>query len=184
MFGANAFAWPYLAEAYVAGGSAGTNKTDTDGVALTDEDKKPHRSHPQAVDVAISSADTFSSTVNAPSIGVSGTDTAGGVETASASAQGPTSVDIQFLTASDLVSALTAAISSNDIFQFAESPEEVVVSTNLALNDTDSASLTETGSNSSGGVSSSFEGIVIAFGNNALDAAPTWTRIDDPAGVS
>jgi hypothetical protein len=165
-------------------GPAPNNPSDSDSFTLTDQDKRPKRAHPQAVDVSISSADAFSSTANTPSIGVAASDAATEAESATANAQGPTSADVQFLTATDLVSALTATISSSDSFECDESPEEVVVSTNLALNDSDTGTLTEAGSNASGGVSSSFEGVVIAFGNNSFDTAPTWTRLDDPAGVS
>lgn len=185
MFGANAFAWPYPAEAYVAGGSGGTAKTDTDGFSLDDQDKNPKRTHnPQAVDVAISASDSFTNAAGVPSIGVAASDRASNSETAAPDAQGPSPSDVQSITSTDLVAALTAAITGTDAFAFTESPEAVVVSSNVSVNDGDSGNLSETGTTSSGGVGSSFLGVVIAFGNNALDTSPNWTRIDDPAGLS
>ena len=163
-------------------GSSSSNPSDSDTFFLADEDKKPHRAHPQAVDVAITSSDALSAAAGVPSISVSSTDIVSATSAGSAAAVGPAPSDTNASSVADTVSSLNVTVSDSDAVSLDETP--TVVASNVAINDTDSATLTEAGTNSSGGGSVSYEGIVIAFGNNALDASPTWTRIDDPAGVS
>lgn len=174
MFGANAFAWAYPAQAYV--GTTGIVKTDSDTPSLADL--------VAALTSAVSSTDTGSETEAVASNNPSSTDSASLAETASAIAGGPNAFESDQGTVASAVSALNVALSSSDTSLFSESPPAVSTPDHRAISSSDTATMTEAQTNSSGGLGNSFFGVVIAFGNDALDATPSWTRLDDPNGTT
>jgi hypothetical protein len=102
-------------------------------------------------------------------------------------AGGPNAADQDIFSAADAVSALTVNVFATDTAALAETPPAVKINNPDAIRDDDSASLTEIASNASGGVGSSFYGVVLADRADSadpFDANPDWTRLDDPNGVS
>ena len=135
-----------------------------------------------SITVAVSSTDSATAT-DAPSFAISASNTFTMTEAGSVDGSGGTPSSLDTFTATDTVSTLTVTLSDSNTFTLSESPEEVVISSSLALSSTDTFTMTEYGTNASGGVGTGIIGVAIAFGNTALDEAPIWTRIDDPAGV-
>lgn len=170
MFGTNPFGWPYPGQASPGGATA---ITDSDGLELAELILSPGLS-PTASDTA-SLSETIAkgftdsdslSFADAGSLTDASPQPAPGAETFTLSSTG----------------TIAVAVAMGDSASLVETASPV--HSNLAASDSDSASLSEIGSNASGGVAFAFHGVVIAFGNNALDADPTWTRLDDPVGVT
>ena len=178
----------------VGTGSAPTNKSDSDtatftetsalaGIAKSDTDAANLADHAAALVASPAASDTASTADAVGSAALSSTDSATLADSGSVSdAVPPPAPGAETYTLSSAVS-IAATITSSDSAGLSEAATSVVASA-LAVSDSDSASVAELGSNASGGIGPAFNGVCIAFDDDTLAVNPTWTRLDDPAGVA
>lgn len=160
--------------------------SDSDTAAFTDPTKRNDVDHTKAshsIAVSASASDSASAAAVVSSISLSSADTltesdAGGLTDAIP----PPAPQAETFTLTS-TQTLAVAVSGADAASL-DSTAGAVIPSALAISDTDIAALADLGSNASGGVASAFIGVTLAFDDTALSAAPTWTRLDDPAGIA
>lgn len=176
--------------------TSGTPKSDSDTGSLSaesgavlvanlvsDSDAASIADLLSSLSAAVAASETESIAEQTPSIAVSDSDAISETGTGNVTdAIPPPAPDFDTVVLSSTAS-IAATLSSADTASLSETGS-AVIATALALADSDSFALSEAASNASGGIGNSFIGVVLAFDNAALDASPTWTRIDDPNGTS
>lgn len=177
-----------------AGGGSTVNKSDSDtgtvtetsatvAVAKTDSDTPSLADFPASLVASTTASDAASETEAAPAGAISSTDSGTLTDSGTVSDAIPPPAPAADTFTLSSTGSIATAVSSSDSGTLTATAAAVVPSV-IAQSDTDTATLTELGSNESGGIGSAFNGVCIAFDDTALTVSPTWTRLDDPAGIA
>lgn len=160
-----------LSSSVITAGPA-TDKSDTDTLFTGDFN---------SLAPAVSSSDAFTAAAAVSGVALSSTDSGALTSSTAIAQQGTTPSDVEAFTFSETVS-VAATLSSTDELFHAE--DQGAIRNPNVIQDSDFLTMSEAGTNASGGIGQAIRGVVLAFDDDALTAVPTWTRLDDPKGTS